>query len=481
MEQGRGGTAKLYKKMYGGIFLYAAALAVAAVIFDEPSNILPGLRKIVSMQDILITDYIQIAGTGAAFLNSSLVTLASLVLLILSKDPPNGFTITKIGLMSGFALFGKNMFNIWPIVLGTWLYSRIQKENFSKYISVALLATALSPLISYMSFGSRFASLPLGLATGVLIGMVLPPVSAYTYKLQNGMNLYNMGFACGLLAMMLVPILTAIEDAPSSVLYWSEGNNLRFGIALTVLCVLFILAGLFLSSRPAWAVWAGYRRLLHSSGRAPSDYLRMLGGGPVLVNMGINGLISMGYILLVGGDLNGPTIGGILTVIGFSAYGKHARNIIPVMFGVLLGGIFMHYEVASPSLQLAALFGTTLAPFSGIFGWPAGILAGFLHSAVVLQAGSPLAGVNLYNNGFSGGLIAIVLFPTLTAIVRHRKPELAPRDEFEVFLGVAPSPMEQDMTPEERDPQGEPFPVLRKRWKEWSRKNGGISEKNKKK
>src|SRR5699024_2013254 len=133
-----------------------------------------------------------------------------------------------------------------------------------------------------------------------------------------------------------------------------------------------------------------YRRLLHSSGRAPSDYLRMLGGGPVLVNMGINGLIATGYILLVGGDLNGPTMGGILTVIGFSAYGKHARNILPVMAGVLLGGIFMHYDPAAPALQLAALFGTTLAPFAGVFGWPVGVLAGFLHSAVVLQAGSPL-------------------------------------------------------------------------------------------
>ena len=62
---------------------------------------------------------------------------------------------------------------------------------------------------------------------------------------------------------------------------------------------------------PVWAVWAGYRRLLSTTGRAPSDYLRMFGGGPVLVNMGVNGLIGMAYVFLVGGDLNGPTLGGI--------------------------------------------------------------------------------------------------------------------------------------------------------------------------
>ena len=451
-----------YKSMYPMILVYILALVLAGLIFDDPANILPGLQKIVLTQDVLITDYVEIAGPGAAFVNSALVTLISLGLLYLSGDPLNGFTITEMGLMSGFALFGKNVANIWPIILGTWVYARIQKEPFSKYTSVALLATALSPLVSYMGLGSLYAHPLGGVLTGMLIGMVLPPLSAYTYKVQNGMNLYNMGFACGLLAMMLVPMLTAVGDAPSSVLYWAEGYNLRFGAAVALMCLAFIVCGLFCSGHPVWANWAGYRRLLTSSGRAPSDFLRMVGGGPVLINMGVNGLLATGYILLVGGDLNGPTLGGILTVIGFSAYGKHARNILPVMCGVLLGGIFMHYNVDAPGLQLAALFGTTLAPFAGVFGWPVGILAGFLHSAVVLQAGYVLAGVNLYNNGFSGGLIAIVLFPTVTAIVRHRKPELTPRNLFDVFEGDKPEPMERDLPPTQQTPEGRPFPAIQK-------------------
>ena len=452
-----------YKSMYPMILVYILALVLAGLIFDDPANILPGLQKIVLTQDVLITDYVEIAGPGAAFVNSALVTLISLGLLYLSGDPLNGFTITEMGLMSGFALFGKNVANIWPIILGTWVYARIQKEPFSKYTSVALLATALSPLVSYMGLGSLYAHPLGGVLTGMLIGMVLPPLSAYTYKVQNGMNLYNMGFACGLLAMMLVPMLTAVGDAPSSVLYWAEGYNLRFGAAVALMCLAFIVCGLFCSGHPVWANWAGYRRLLTSSGRAPSDFLRMVGGGPVLINMGVNGLLATGYILLVGGDLNGPTLGGILTVIGFSAYGKHARNILPVMCGVLLGGIFMHYNVDAPGLQLAALFGTTLAPFAGVFGWPVGILAGFLHSAVVLQAGYVLAGVNLYNNGFSGGLIAIVLFPLIMAIFRHRKPELTPRDLFEIFQQDKPAPMERDMTPDQREPEGEPFPTIQEK------------------
>lgn len=446
-----------YKLMYRLIAAYCAALLVAAVVFDTPANIWPGIVKIVTMQDVLITDYIQIAGPGAAFLNAALVTLASLVLLYLSKDPLNGFTIVEIGLMSGFALFGKNIYNIWPIFLGTWLYAKFQKEPFSKYAAVALLATALSPMVSYMGMGSQYANLAGGLLVGTFIGFILPPLSAYTYKVQNGMNLYNMGFACGLLAMMMVPILTAVGDAPSTANYWARGYNTPFGIAMAILCGVLIVCGLFFADKPAWAAWAGYRRILETSGRAPSDYLRMFGAAPVLINMGINGLIATGYILLTGGDLNGPTLGGILTIVGFSAYGKHARNIIPIMGGVLLGGLFLHFNVNDPAVQLAALFGTTLAPFAGVFRWPAGILAGFLHSAVVLQAGSALAGVNLYNNGFSGGLIAIVLFPTITAIVRRRKPELLPRDMFQIFQDDTPVPTERDETRNPGDRLGEPF------------------------
>lgn len=422
-----------YEKIFHATIAVAVLMMLLGLLLDDPSNIPAGLYHIVTMQDLLITDYVQIAGVGATLVNSGLVMVVSILLIRLSGDPFNGFTIVEMGLMAGFALFGKNILNIWPIILGTWLYARYQKEPFAKYASVALLATSLAPLVSYMALGSIHASIPLGIVSGVVIGFVLPSLSAYTYKIQNGMNLYNMGFACGLFAMMIVPILTAFGDQPDSVLYWAEGYNGTFTIVLCVLCAAFILAGFFAAGAPPWAVWAGYRRLLSTTGRAPSDYLRMFGPGPVLVNMGVNGLLGMLYIYIVGGDLNGPTLGGIFTIMGFSAFGKHAFNIVPVMFGIALGAYGMNHTPDYPSLQLAGLFGTTLAPIAGHFGWPYGILAGFIHSALVLQTGGPVAGLNLYNNGFSGGLIAIVLYPTITAIARHRRPKLRDEDYYDLF------------------------------------------------
>ena len=93
----------------------------------------------------------------------------------------------------------------------------------------------------------------------------------------------------------------------------------------------------------------------------------------------------------------------------------------------------MHWNINQSSVQLAMLFGTTLAPISGYFGWPFGLVAGFLHSSVVLHAGTPVEGINLYNNGFSGGLLAIVLYPIISEAIRHRKPELQDEDYFDTI------------------------------------------------
>ena len=440
-----------YNRMYLFFWLYAIVLALAALAFSTPQEIAEGLRTIVLTEDSLITDYVLIAGPGAALMNSALVTAITAVLLKLSREPFNGFSLVVIGLMSGFSLFGKNFVNIWPILLGTWLYAKSRREHFGKYISVGLLATALAPAVSYIGLDNGWGNPAAGILVGIIIGFIMPPLSAYTYKIQNGMNLYNVGFACGLVAFLLVPLISSMGANPTTQYHWAEGYDLPFGVALGIFCLLLIFLGFFTFGKPVKAVWAGYRRLLATSGRAPSDYLRMFGAGPVLVNTGINGLIGMAFVLGGGGELNGPTVGGILTIMGFSAFGKHAFNIVPVMAGVFLGSVVMHWSLNDPAVQLACLFCTTLAPISGYFGWPYGILAGFIHSSVVLYTGGPVAGMNLYNNGFSGGLVATVLYPVIMAVFQHRKPTLVDQDYFDLQEHDEPVTPPPNQITEEKD------------------------------
>lgn len=212
--------------------------------------------------------------------------------------------------------------------------------------------------------------------------------------------------------------MNALGAAPAVQYRWASGRPLPVLLLSFGLCALLLLAGLFLCGQPPSAALRGYRALLRTSGRAPSDYLVQFGPAPTLINMGTNGVIALGFLLCTGGDLNGPTLGAILTILGFSAYGKHARNMLPVMGGVVLGSICMHWSLSDSAVQLAGLFCTALAPVSGRFGWPYGVLAGFLHASVVLCTSSPVAGMNLYNNGFSAGLVAIVLSALIPALRR---------------------------------------------------------------
>jgi len=431
-------TKNHFPHLYVYLTIYVIALFLTGCILDDFPSILSGLNQIVLTEDSLITDYVRVAGPGAALVNSALVTSISLILLYCSHESHNGMTLVVVGLMSGFSLFGKNFINIWPILLGTWLYAKSRREHFGKYTAIGLMSTALAPIISYIFLDNGWGNPGLALLVGISIGFITPPLSAYTYRIQNGMNLYNVGFACGLVAFIFVPLMSSLGAHPTTRYDWAMDCGQIFLPLLLVFCLFLIAAGLALNPLPIWANWAGYRMLLRTSGRAPTDYLRMFGTGPVLINTGVNGLIGTAFILLGGGTLNGPTVGGILTIMGFSAYGKHAGNIIPVMGGVFLGSIIMNWSLSDPAVQLACLFCTTLAPVSGYFGWPYGVIAGFLHSSVVLYTGSPVAGMNLYNNGFSGGLIAIVLYPLILAVARHRKPVIENLDYFSEMEEDAP-------------------------------------------
>ena len=406
-----------YRRMYPAALCFAAFLAAIGLILDDPSNILPGLWKIMITEDALITDYMEIAGVGAAFVNSALVPLISIGILYLAKDPINGYTVVEIGLMAGFALFGKNIVNIWPIIGGTFLYAKLRREPFYTYASVSLLATALSPVVSYVALDNGFGNLWWGIAVGLLIGFVLPPLATHVHYAHKGYSLYNVGFASGIIATVVVSVMKSFGVTTESRLIWSTGNNRFF---------LFVLCGLFLSMMGGALVlggkevFAAYGRILKTTGISGTDYLKSEGGPATTFNMGLCGLFATLFVAAVGGDLNGPTIGGIFTIVGFCSTGKHLRNIAPIMFGVVLGGFTKHWHVNQPSPLLALLFSTTLAPVAGEFGWIVGILAGFLHSSVALNVGIVYGGMNLYNNGFAGGIVAIFMVPVIHSIEDRR-------------------------------------------------------------
>ena len=163
----------------------------------------------------------------------------------------------------------------------------------------------------------------------------------------------------------------------------------------------------------------GLRKLMRHPGRAVADFVLMDGVGVTLMNMGAVGLLSVSYIILVGGDFSGPVVGSILAVFGFAAFGAHIKNYLPVLAGVFLSTFVTIFTPRTPGIQLAAVFAAGIAPVAGQFGIFAGIIAGFLHAAIVMCTSEMYGGLNLYNNGFSAGWVAIIMVPVTESFMKH--------------------------------------------------------------
>ncbi len=402
------------------IAFYAITFIIFGFMMSPPREILSGLFRILTVRDTLITDYIGIGGMGATFVNAGLLTLMACALYRITKAKISGLAVACLFLLLGFGLFGKNLVNIWSIIVGVYLYARFRQEMFANYINVAFFGGALAPIFSEILYSSTLSlpfRLPLAVGTSLMLGFILAPLAAHLPKTHLGFSLYNIGFTAGLMGNLIVALYKSYGFVPDPVMIWTSGNNTILGTFLIVLITSMILGGFWIDRHS----WDKLPSIISSSGQAPTDFIALVGFGPTLVNMGLCGLIGLIYILLVKADLNGPTIAGLFTIIGFAAFGKHPKNIVPIMMGIFLGTLTRSVNANDAPLILAALFGTTLAPIAGKFGWFLGVLAGLIHSSAVLSVGIPKAGLNLYNNGFVAGMIATVMVPVIISLTSLTK------------------------------------------------------------
>ena len=401
--------------------LFQGYFLLIALVSEPFPDILKGLYTIFTEPDILITDYIALGGIGAAFFNASILTFMCIGIIYLLKMEITGSAITSVFLMMGFSLFGKNIVNIWAILLGVVLYSAYHKEHLSKYIYVGFYGTSLSPIITEIIYIQELPS-ALSFLCSILIGMImgfcLPPLSTHLFYAHKGFSLYNAGFSAGLIATIVVSVFKSYGMSVETRNIWSTGNNELFLQVLFGFFIILFVMGMVLEH--GWDVFKKYRHILTADGIMGTNYIARDGLPATLINMAINGMFATVYVVAIGGELNGPTIGGIFTIVGFSATGKHLRNIAPIMIGVWLTSLTAHWNITDPSVILAALFSTTLAPIAGKYGIICGLIAGFLHASLALNIGLINSGMNLYNNGFAGGLIATFLVPIINCIEDRR-------------------------------------------------------------
>lgn len=295
---------------------------------------------------------------------------------------------------------------------GIYLYSLFHKIDIRNVIIIVLFSTGISPLVSFTMFESGipfFYSIPLGVFLGIFTGFILPPFAAHTVKFHSGYDLYNIGFAMGILALIYTAGFKAFGINVIPVNYVAQQyHNLLF-ILLLCMSLIFIIIAYAIDKY----VHTAYSLILEKSGRLVTDFIREASLASALLNIGLMGILSLLFVIVLKIKISGPVVGGILTVMGFAAFGKHPKNSLPVMIGVTAAAFLSHYTLNSVGVVIAIFFGTALAPVSGKYGPIVGFFAGFVHFFVV-QATSPFqGGLDLYNNGFAAGFVAAVFVPVL--------------------------------------------------------------------
>ncbi|MFW6289301.1 MAG: DUF1576 domain-containing protein [Spirochaetota bacterium] len=402
--------------LYALLSLVVVAGFAAGVLADGTAAI-TGAWQLQTHPARLVNDFSQIAGPGAALVNATLVAAIALLLIWRSQISLSGPTIAAFFTVLGFGLFGKTPLNVIPIIAGVAISARVSRHTFGEYILIALFGTALGPLVSAVAVEVGLSGIPAiaaALVGGLAAGFFLPPLAMAMLRLHQGYNLYNIGLTSGFLALFAAGVLRAADLTLHPGSEWNSAPSSLLILLIPVLSAVLIASALILGRGK---VFADLREITTVSGRLPSDFVSSVSHGGALLNMGVMGIGFWAYVLVVGGDLNGPVLGGILTVIGFASFGKHARNCWPIVVGVAAATLVFGRSLSDAGPLLAVLFGTTLAPLAGEFGWKLGIIAGFIHLVMVLQTGAWHAGISLYNNGFAGGLTAAFL----VAIIEWRR------------------------------------------------------------
>ena len=194
---------------------YIAILFMAMSLFLQPfSEFISGYGRILTSESILLKDYVVVGGIGPTLFNSGSLMFLSYLLIRKLGLKVNGSIFAGILTIGGFAFFGKNLINVSIIYFGVYLYAKYRRIKLKTVIVVFLFSTGISPLSSVIMFGSSMGyliSIPLGIVLGVFSGFLLVELSSHVITFHRGYDLYNVGFAGGILAFAYFSIFKLFD------------------------------------------------------------------------------------------------------------------------------------------------------------------------------------------------------------------------------------------------------------------------------
>jgi hypothetical protein len=191
---------------------------------------------------------------------------------------------------------------------------------------------------------------------------------------------------------------------------------------------LLLLVSLFVD--PLDTLISGYIAILTSPSILLTDYIVVGGLGATLFNVATTTLLNLILLHRLKIKMTGPVFAALFTIAGFGFFGKNLYNALPIYFGVYLYSLATKTEFRNHILVLLfssgispivsfLMFGIGIPPIINVVvAISVGIIIGFVLPAFNSHALRFHQGYNLYNTGFSMGVISMMA----TAIIQTFTP-----------------------------------------------------------
>lgn len=188
--------------------------------------------------------------------------------------------------------------------------------------------------------------------------------------------------------------------------------------------IMIILAFIFNTPKE---IFVGYKNILLSSSILTTDYIAIGTLGGALVNAASILILNLVILKLLNLRMSGLIYAALYMILGFSFFGKNILNSLPIYIGIYLYAFINKIPVKN--LVISLLFSSGISPLVSylIFGFDlayyisiplgigAGIVAGLMVPAISSHTIKFHQGYNLFNVGFSLGIISLAFNGVLRA------------------------------------------------------------------
>lgn len=188
--------------------------------------------------------------------------------------------------------------------------------------------------------------------------------------------------------------------------------------------IMIILAFIFNTPKE---IFVGYKNILLSSSILTTDYIAIGTLGGALVNAASILILNLVILRLLNLRMSGLIYAALYMILGFSFFGKNILNSLPIYIGIYLYAFLNKIPVKN--LVISLLFSSGISPLVSylIFGFDlayyisiplgigAGVVAGLMVPAISSHTIKFHQGYNLFNVGFSLGIISLAFNGVLRA------------------------------------------------------------------